>query len=109
MYVTLCWSPFITFNMAENFNLAHQHSTQCVSNCYGSLFQITINIKKLCFITEFIGTLEVNIDHSSCMGQTLEIVINSYQSRPESVYLALVTIAINLICQLLLLCYVSTC
>jgi len=39
----------------------------------------------------------------------LEIVINSYQSRPESVYLALVKIAINLICQLLLLCYVSTC
>ena len=97
--------PFITIDMAENFNLAHQQSTQCVSNCYGSLFQITINIKKLCSITEFIGTLEVNINHSSCMGQNLEIVINSYQSRPESVYLALVTIAINLICQLLLLCY----
>jgi hypothetical protein len=43
-----------------------------------SLFQITINIKKVCSITEFIGTLEVNINHSSCMGQTLEIVINSY-------------------------------
>ena len=60
--------------MAENFNLAHQQSTQ-----------------------------------SSCMGQTLEIVINSFQSRPESVHLTLVKIAINLICQLLLLCYVSTC
>jgi hypothetical protein len=69
----------------EIFYLAHQQSTQCVSSCYGSLFHITINIKKLSSITEFIGTLEVNINHSSCMGQTLEIVINSYQSRPESV------------------------
>jgi hypothetical protein len=55
----------ILFSVAENFNLAHQQSTQCVSNCYGSLFQITINIKKLCSITEFIGTLEVNITHSA--------------------------------------------
>ena len=99
-----CWCPFITFNMAEHFILAHQQSTQCVSNCYGSLFQITINIKKLCSITEFIGTLEVNINHSSCMGPTLEIVINYFQTRPESVYLALIKIAIYLICQLLLLC-----
>jgi len=38
------------------------------------------------------------------MGQTLEIVINYYQSRPESVFLALVILVINLICQLLLLC-----
>jgi len=43
------------------------------------------------------------------MGQTVEIVINSYQSRPESVFLALVKIAITLICQLLLLWCVSTC
>jgi len=43
------------------------------------------------------------------MGQTLEIVINSYQSRPASVFLALVKIVISLICQILLLCYVSTC
>ena len=40
------------------------------------------------------------------MCQTLEIVIISYQSRPESVYLALVKIAINL-SSLLLVCYIS--
>jgi hypothetical protein len=74
--------------------------------CYCSRIQTTINIKKLCSITEFIRTIEVNINHSSCMCQTLEIVIISYQSRPESVYLALVKIAINL-SSLLLVCYIS--
>jgi len=46
--------------------------------CYGSLFQISINIKKSVFHHRVYSDTRGQYISHSCMGQTLEIVINSY-------------------------------